>query len=86
MMRKTMKDPGEKIVKDITQAAGKLYSCENKIQIVLNGLRGEDSIVELATDEYGMLSNRKRTDRARVRQPTAKSFLKYLVQGEQRER
>jgi hypothetical protein len=46
-MRKTTKSPGEKIVKDIKRATRKHYSSEEKIRIVLDGLRGEDSIAEL---------------------------------------
>jgi len=37
----------EKIVKDIKRATRKQYSSEEKIRIVLDGLRGEDSIAEL---------------------------------------
>ena len=43
-MRKTTKSPGEKIVNDIKRATRKHYSSEEKIRIVLDGLRGEDSI------------------------------------------
>ena len=43
--------PGEKIVKDIKRAARKQYSSEEKIRIVLDGLRGEDSIAELCRRE-----------------------------------
>ena len=50
-MRKTMKSPGEKIVKDIKRATRKHYSSEEKIRIVLDGLRGEDSIAELCRRE-----------------------------------
>ena len=50
-MRKTMKIPGEKIVKDIKRATRKHYSSEEKIRIVLDGLRGEDSIAELCRRE-----------------------------------
>lgn len=46
-MRKTTKSPGEKIIKDIKRATRKLYSAQEKIRIVLDGLRGEDSIAEL---------------------------------------
>ncbi len=38
-MRKTTKTPGEKIVKDIKRATRKHYSSEEKIRIVLDGLR-----------------------------------------------
>jgi len=40
----TGKSPGNKIVKDIKRATRKYYSSEEKIRIVLDGLRGEDSI------------------------------------------
>jgi hypothetical protein len=40
----TRKSPGEKIVKDIKRATRKQYSSEEKIRIVFDGLRGEDSI------------------------------------------
>jgi transposase len=43
----TMKAPAEQVVKDIRRATRKLHSSEEKIQIVLTGLRGEDSIAEL---------------------------------------
>jgi len=47
----TGKSPGEKIVKDIKRATRKHYSSEEKIRIVLDGLRGEDSIAELCRRE-----------------------------------
>ena len=50
-MRQTSKSPGEKIVKDIKRATRKQYSSEEKIRIVLDGLRGEDSIAELCRRE-----------------------------------
>ena len=40
------KDPAPKVVKDIRRATRKQYSAEEKIRIVLDGLRGEDSIAE----------------------------------------
>src|SRR3954451_20662631 len=39
-----LKDPAEKVVQDIRRATRKHYSAEEKIRIVLEGLRGEDSI------------------------------------------
>jgi transposase len=45
------KDTAEKVVKDIRQATRKQYSAEEKIRIVLEGLRGEDSIAELCRRE-----------------------------------
>jgi len=47
-MRQTTKSPGEKIVKDIKRATRKHYSSEEKIRIVLDGLRGEDSMLNCA--------------------------------------
>jgi transposase len=47
----TRKSPGEKIVKDIKRATRKQYSSGEKIRIVLDGLRGEDSIAELCRRE-----------------------------------
>jgi len=45
------KSHGEKIVKDVRRATRKQYSAEEKIRIVLDGLRGEDSIAELCRRE-----------------------------------
>ena len=41
------KASAEQVVKDIRRATRKQYSAEDKIRIVLEGLRGEDSIAEL---------------------------------------
>ena len=41
----------EEIVKDIRRATRKQYSAEEKIRIVLDGLRGEHSIAELCRRE-----------------------------------
>ena len=53
MMKKpvTTKAPAEQVVKDIRRATRKLHSSEEKIRIVLSGLRGEDSIAELCRRE-----------------------------------
>src|SRR5947199_9153180 len=45
------KDTAEKVVQDIRRATRKHYSAEEKIRIVLEGLRGEDSIAELCRRE-----------------------------------
>jgi len=39
-MRQTSKSHGEKLVKDIKRATRRQYSSEEKIRIVLDGLRG----------------------------------------------
>jgi len=41
----------ERVVKDIRRKTRKQYSAEEKIRIVLDGLRGEDSIAELCRRE-----------------------------------
>ena len=41
----------QKLVKDIRRATRKHYSAEEKIRIVLDGLRGEESIAELCRRE-----------------------------------
>ena len=45
------KEPAEKVIKEIRRATRKHYSAEEKIRIVLDGLRGEDSIAELCRRE-----------------------------------
>ena len=45
------KAPAEKVVKDIRRATRRQYGAEEKIRIVLEGLRGEDSIAELCRRE-----------------------------------
>jgi transposase len=45
------KAASEKIVKDIRRATRRRFSAEEKIRIVLDGLRGEDSIAELCRRE-----------------------------------
>ena len=45
------KTPGSRAVKDIRRATRRQYSAEEKIRIVLDGLRGESSIAELCRKE-----------------------------------
>ena len=51
MMPRKTKPSAEKTVRDIRRATRKHYSSEEKICIVLEGLRGEDSIPELCRRE-----------------------------------
>ena len=46
-----VKKPAEQIVKEIRRATRRQFSTEEKIRIVLSGLRGEDSIAELCRRE-----------------------------------
>ena len=50
------KRSAEKTVRDIRRATRRKYSAEEKIRIVLEGLRGEDSVAELCRKE-GINSN-----------------------------
>jgi transposase len=53
-MRRIAKEPkasAEKVVKDIRRATRRRYSAEEKIRIVVEGLRGEDSIATLCRRE-----------------------------------
>ena len=54
--REQQKSSAEKAVRDIRRATRRHYSPEEKIRIVLEGLRGEDSIAELCRRE-GINSN-----------------------------
>ena len=48
--------PAEQVMKDIRRATRRHFSAEDKIRIVLDGLRGEDSIAELCRRE-GIVQN-----------------------------
>ena len=52
----TKKRSADKTVRDIRRATRRHYSAEEKIRVVLEGLRGEDSIAELCRRE-GINSN-----------------------------
>jgi len=45
------KKPAEQVVKDIRRATRRHFSAEDRIRIVLEGLRGDDSIAELCRKE-----------------------------------
>src|SRR6185295_5589886 len=48
--------PAEQVIKEIRRATRRQFSAEEKIGIVLSGLRGEDSIAELCRRE-GIVQN-----------------------------
>ena len=45
------KDPAEKVVRDIRRKTRRRHSTEEKIRIILEGLRGEESIAVLCRRE-----------------------------------
>jgi transposase-like protein len=51
-----VKKPAEQVVREIRRATRRQFSAEEKIRIVLSGLRGEDSIAELCRRE-GIVEN-----------------------------
>ena len=51
-----VKEPAEQVVREIRRATRRQFSAEEKIRIVLSGLRGEDSIAELCRRE-GIVEN-----------------------------
>ncbi len=53
MREKSMstKAPAEKVVRDIRRKTRKQYSAEEKIRIILDGLRGEESVAALCRRE-----------------------------------
>jgi transposase len=50
------KEPAEQVIKEVRRATRRQFSAEEKIRIVLSGLRGEDSIAELCRRE-GIVQN-----------------------------
>src|SRR5271165_4230071 len=50
------KEPAEQVIKTNRRATRRQFSAEEKIRIVLEGLRGEDSIAELCRRE-GIVQN-----------------------------
>ena len=69
----TRKSSAEKTVRDIRRATRKHYSSEEKIRIVLEGLRGEESVADLSRREginaNVLLSLVKRLSRSRQEAP-----------------
>ena len=51
LKKSPVKAPAERVVKDIRRQTRRHFSAEDKIRIVLEGLRGDDSIAELCRKE-----------------------------------
>jgi transposase-like protein len=62
------KEPATQVIKNVRRATRHHFSAEDKIRIVLEGLRGEESIAELCRRE-GIVQNamRKRFEKLRCR-------------------
>ena len=52
------KEPAEQVIREIRRSTRRQFSAEEKIRIVLSGLRGEDSIAELCRRE-GIVDRKK---------------------------
>ena len=50
------KEPAEQVIREVRRSTRRQFSAEEKIRIVLSGLRGEDSIAELCRRE-GIVQN-----------------------------
>ena len=64
---KRVPESAEKTVRDIRRATRRHHSAEEKIRIVLEGLRGEDSIAELCRKEGKARNGSPATRRVRRR-------------------
>jgi transposase len=76
----SFKEPAERVLKDIRRATRRHYSAEDKIRIVLEGLRGENSIAELCRREgiaqsmyYGWSKEFLETGKRRLAGDTARA-------------
>lgn len=49
--KQSLKDEADKVVRNIKRANRRKFNSEEKIRIVLAGLRGEESIAELCRQE-----------------------------------
>src|ERR671921_1508918 len=86
------KAPAEALVKDIRRATRRHFSAEEKIRLVLEGLRGEDSIAELCRREgitssqyYGWSKEFLEAGKRRLAGDTARAATSDEVKGLRRE-
>ena len=84
--------PAEAVIKDIRRATRRQFSAEEKIRIVLDGLRGEDSIAELCRREgiassmyYGWSKEFLEAGKKRLAGDTARAATADEVQDLRRE-
>ena len=88
----TKKAPAEAALKDIRRATRRQFTVEEKIRIVLEGLRGEDSIAELCRREgitssqyYGWSKEFLEAGKKRLAGDTARAATSDEVKGLRRE-
>ncbi len=86
------RQPAEAVIKDIRRATRRQFSAEEKIRIVLEGLRGEDSIAELCRREgiassmyYGWSKEFLEAGKKRLAGDTARAATADEVQDLRRE-
>ncbi len=86
------KKPAEAVIKDIRRATRRQFSSEEKIRVVLEGLRGEDSIAELCRREgiassmyYGWSKEFLEAGKKRLAGDTARAATADEVQDLRRE-
>ena len=90
--KSSAKTPAEQVVKDIRRQTRRHFSAEDKIRIVLEGLRGEDSIAELCRKEgiaqslyYTWSKEFMEAGKRRLAGDTARAATTGAVQGLRRE-
>ncbi len=86
------KPPADAVVRDIRRATRRHFSAEDKIRIVLEGLRGEESIAELCRREgiassmyYGWSKDFLEAGKKRLAGDTAREATSDEVKGLRRE-
>jgi hypothetical protein len=79
---KSRREPAEKVVRDIRRKTRRRFSAEEKIRIVIEGLRGEESIASLCRRE-GIASATLPPESASERwdQRTTPSLLNVAISG-----
>src|SRR3712207_9139840 len=87
------KPPADEVVRDIRRATRRQFSAEEKIRIVLEGLRGEESIAELCRREgiassmyYGWSKEFLEAGKKRLAGDTARAATSDEVRDLRRER
>ena len=84
--RPTGRPSSEKIIRDIKRNTRKQYSAEEKIRIVLDGVRGEDSIAQLCRRTIGRIAiaGVRRQQRDFLAQISYKWSKDFMEAGKQR--